>query len=100
MVDDANTQRDSRYTFETISTTPTLGGVFVKHVREPSSLSDSRVDEEELDHNVAIHHFSEVSLGLNRTVSAAEKTFKREEYIYVSFLSLFFFASGSSLLLG
>lgn len=89
MTVDANTQR---YTTEKISTNPTLDSVEVNHVREPSLLS--RVDEDELDQALARHQFSEVSLGLNTsTVSAAEKSFKREEYIYVGFL-FFFLPSG------
>lgn len=86
MIHDANTQR---YPTEKISTTPTttLEGIVVTHVQEPSLVS--RLDEEELDHNLSPHQFSEVSLGLNgSTISAAEKSFagKREDYIYVSFL--------------
>ena len=91
MIRDASTQP---YTTEKISSTPTLGGIVVTHVREPSLVS--RIDEEELDRNFAGHQFSEVSLGLNAsTISAAEKSFKREDYIYVGFLFVFF-ASGSS----
>lgn len=85
ILDDANTQR---HTTEKISTSPTLEGVVVDHVRESSLLS--RVEEEELDHRLASQQFSEVSLGLNvSTDSAAEKSFKREEYIYVRFFFLF-----------
>ena len=81
-----------RHTTEKISTTQTLDGVAVTHVREPSLLSESRIDEEELDHNFGIQQFSEVSLGLNAsTISAAEKSFKREEYIYVGFFFLYIF---------
>lgn len=84
---DANTQR---HTTEKTST-PTLDGIVVTHAREPSL--SSRLDEEELDRHLARQQFSEVSLGLNTsTVSAAEKTFRREEYIYVGFfLYLWFF---------
>jgi hypothetical protein len=93
MVDVVNTQR---ITSEKTSTTPPLGGVLVTHVRESSS-SESRVDEEQLDHNLTIHQFSTVSLGLHTSrASPVEKSFKREDYIYVSFLSLFFLPSGSS----
>lgn len=81
MVDDASTQR---YTSEKISTTPAHGGILVTQVREPSLSSR---DEEELDRNLDSHlQFSEVSLGLNTsTLSAAEKSFRREDYIYVGF---------------
>lgn len=96
MIDDSNTQR---HTTEKISTTtPTFGGIVVTRVQEASFSSESRVDEEELDHNITINQFSEVSLGLNAstiTSSAAEKSFKREDYIYVSFYFLSF-TSGSS----
>ena len=84
MIDDANTQR---YTTEKISTTPAAhGGILVTQVREPSL--SSRIDEEELDRHFTGtgHQFSEVSLGLNAsTLSAAEKSFRREDYIYVGF---------------
>ena len=88
MIDDANAQWDT----EMINTTPPFGHIFATHGRESSSLSESRVDEE-FDHNLAIHRFSEVSFGLNAstvTSSAAEKSFKREDYIYVSISFLSF----------
>ena len=93
MIDNAtNTQR---YTTEKISTTPAHGGILVTQTREPSL--SSRIDEEELDRNFSSHHqFSEVSLGLNATLSAAEKSFKREDYIYVGFFFPSFFSSGPS----
>ena len=77
MLDDANTEK--------ISTTPKLKGVVVTHasVREPNGLL-SRVDEE--DHDTASHKISEVS---SCTHDAAEKSFKHEDYIYVSFFSVF-----------
>lgn len=90
MINDANTQRN---TTEKISTTPTLErtGILVTRTQETSSLSDSRIDGEELDHTLVIDRFSEVSSGLNAsTISAAEKSFKREDYIYVSFFFFFF----------
>ena len=99
MIDDTNTQRLERHITEnektpTTPTTPRLGGILVTHVQESSSLSDSRVDDE-LDPNFTIHRFSglssDLSLGLHATVSAAEKSFKQEDYIYVSFsLSSYF----------
>lgn len=93
MIDNAtNTQR---YTTEKISTTPAHGGILVTQTREPSL--SSRIDEEELDRNFASQHqFSEVSLGLNATLSAAEKSFKREDYIYVGFFFFLLFPSGAS----
>ena len=89
MIDEANTQR---ITTEK-STTPPPGGISATHVRESSLLTESRVDEEEWNRNLAIHQFSEVSLGLNAsiTASAAEKSFKREDYIYVSFFPRSFY---------
>ena len=97
MIDDTctNTQRLERHVTEKekTPTTPRIGGILVTHVRETNSLSDSRVDEEELDPTLTTHRFSglssDVSLGLNATVSAAEKSFKRDDYIYVSFLPCF-----------
>lgn len=76
MMDDTPSQR---HTTQNISTAPTREG---DHVREPSLLS--RIDEDDLDHNFASHQFSSVSLGLGRSTSAVEKSFKPEEYIYVS----------------
>jgi hypothetical protein len=98
MIDDADTQRLERQHTTEIPTTPRFAGVLVTHVRESSSLSESTRVDEDSNHNTTIHRFSEgseVSLGLNATVSSAEKSFKREDYIYVSF---FFglFTSGSS----
>jgi hypothetical protein len=86
VLNDASTTTQWLTTEKVVSTTPTLGGTHDD--REPSLLS--RVDEEELDRNLASHQFSDVSLGRNAsTISAAEKSFKREDYIYVR---LFFFS--------
>ena len=76
-------------TTEKISTTPMHVDVAIQHVREPSLFS--RIDANDLDHNLASRQFSEVSLGLGRntTISAAERSFKHEEYIYVRYLFLF-----------
>ena len=98
--DASTTQRHNTTEKISITTTPTTlqvgGNIVLTHDRrEPTSSLLSRVDEfeEELDRKLAHHQFSELSLGLNATISAAEKSFKREDYIYVSFLFLFLFFS-------
>ena len=96
--DASTTQRHNTTEKISITTTPTTlqvgGNIVLTHDRrEPTSSLLSRVDEfeEELDRKLAHHQFSELSLGLNATISAAEKSFKREDYIYVSFLFFFYF---------
>ena len=98
--DASTTQRHNTTEKISITTTPTTlqvgGNIVLTHDRrEPTSSLLSRVDEfeEELDRKLASHHqFSELSLGLNATISAAEKSFKREDYIYVSlFLFILFY---------